>query len=45
MVQDVGVVATRFFEGVGENRQEVEGPVLVDPSGKDPAPQVAKARK
>ena len=33
MVQDVGVVATRFFESVCEDRQAVEGPVLVNVSG------------
>ena len=28
--QNVGVVAARFFEGVGQDAQAVEGPLLVD---------------
>src|SRR5262245_38032372 len=29
--QDVGVVAPCFFQGVGQNRQAVQGPVIVAP--------------
>src|SRR5215472_11000474 len=28
--KDVGVVATGFFQGVGQDRQAVEGPIFVD---------------
>ena len=34
VVQDVGVVAAGVFEGVGEDRQAVEGAVVVDGLGK-----------
>jgi len=31
--EDVGVVATCFFEGVGQHRQTVEGSAIVDALG------------
>ncbi len=33
MVKDVPVVAAGFFQGVGQNRQAVEGAVVVDGLG------------
>ena len=34
MVQDLGVMASGLYEGVGQARQAFEGPALVDPSCK-----------